>query len=221
MHPEKASDGKIHHVSRKASNESERTEAFLELFDLGTAKGSLEEEVVVFFYFAKAVPPRSATRQLPSISEPAAAKHDSQPITAAAIFTAETTIWTGRPSHYHYFWLWVLGLALTIVGVGLLLILLIFILRARYTYLVTNRRAVLTIGLVIKSSKEVRIGNIRHVNILKRGLSGLFGVGHVLLPSAATDHAEVAFRYVRRPEQIRDIIRRIQDETAAASHERA
>jgi uncharacterized membrane protein YdbT with pleckstrin-like domain len=123
----------------------------------------------------------------------------------------ETTVWTGRPSHWHYFGWWLLGLLLAAVGVGLLIIAWIFVDRARRTYTVTTRKVVIEWGLFAKSSDEVRIADIRSISVRRRGLPGLLGVGDVAFASAATTaDADIVFAAIPDANRIRDLVRKYQ-----------
>ncbi len=124
---------------------------------------------------------------------------------------AEETIWSGHPSHWHYFWAWFWGLVLAVVLVGLFIIAWIYLDRSRRTYIVTSRKVILEWGLFAKSSNEVRIADIRSINVKKSGLLGLLGVGDVEFSSAATDKAEIVFASISGATEVRDLVRKYQD----------
>jgi uncharacterized membrane protein YdbT with pleckstrin-like domain len=122
--------------------------------------------------------------------------------------TPTAPLWTGHPSHWLYFWWWFLGiLLLAAYGAGLLIIAGIFIARARHTYMITSRMIMIETGLVAKSSSEVRIQDIRSINLLKHGIAGLLGVGDLEFSSAATDRAEITFRAIPHAAAVRDRVR--------------
>lgn len=123
----------------------------------------------------------------------------------------EETIWSGHPSHWHYFWAWFWGLVLAVVGIGLLIIGWIYLDRSRRTYTVTNQKVILEWGLFAKSSNEVRIKDIRSINVKKTGLLGLLGVGDVEFSSAASDKAEIIFASISSATEVRDMVRKYQD----------
>ncbi len=60
-------------------------------------------------------------------------------------------------------------------------------------YLITDRRVELVNGLIAKSSREIRIQDIRAINVSRQGILGLFGIGTVEFASAGSDGVEVAF----------------------------
>ena len=123
---------------------------------------------------------------------------------------AEKTVWSGHPSHWHYFWAWFFGILLAVAGVGILIIIWIFIDRARRSYIVTSHKLIIEWGLFAKSSNEIRIKDVRSINVRKRGLVGLLGVGDVEFSSAATDKAEIVFASVADATGIRDLVRKYQ-----------
>ncbi|HEX4330068.1 MAG TPA: PH domain-containing protein [Burkholderiales bacterium] len=132
-------------------------------------------------------------------------------MTSAPESTPTAPLWTGHPSHWHYFWWWLLGiLLLAAYGAGLLVIAGIFIARARHTYMITQRMIMMETGLVAKSSIELRIQDIRSINLIKHGLAGFIGVGDLELSSAATDRAEITFRAIPHASAVRDIVRQQQ-----------
>lgn len=83
--------------------------------------------------------------------------------------------------------------------------------RSRCVYLVTPKRVEVLTGLLSRSSREVRIADIRSINVVQSGLRSLLGVGSVEFSSAATEGIEVAFRNVRRAHRIKELVRRLQD----------
>jgi len=65
-------------------------------------------------------------------------------------------------------------------------------------------------GIVSRVSNEVRIQDIRSINLRKTGLSGLLGIGRVEFSSAATDDADVIFWNTPEAEKVRDLVRSLQ-----------
>lgn len=144
--------------------------------------------------------------------------------------TGETELWTGHASHWLYFWRWVFGILFVCggivglaynrenpsgiigMGAGLLLIVSIFVARARRRYTVTNRRIVFERGLIIKSTNEVRVRDIRSINVAKSIIGGLMGVGTVEFSSAARDDADIIFRGIANADGVRNMVRELQNE---------
>jgi len=126
----------------------------------------------------------------------------------------EEIIWTGHPSHWHYFWAWFWGVILFAAVVGIFIIIWIFVDRSRRTYVVTPTKVMSEWGLWAKSSDEVRIKDIRAIAVRKSGLTGLLGVGNLEFSSAAAADAEIVFSHIPRVTDVRDIVRRYQNEPA-------
>ena len=123
----------------------------------------------------------------------------------------EEIIWSGNPSHWHYFWAWFWGVVLAALLVGFFIISWIYVDRSRRTYTVTSRKVILEWGLLAKSSNEIRIKDIRSINVKKSGLLGLMGVGDVEFSSAASDQAEIVFASISNATEVRDLVRKYQD----------
>lgn len=123
----------------------------------------------------------------------------------------EETRWVGQASQWNYFASWFWGILLLIVGIGFFIILNILVDRARRVYIVTNRKVIYQFGLFAKSTSEVRIQDIRSINVTKRGIAGLMGVGSVEFSSAASDRAEIVFYNIPDADSVRDMVRHFQD----------
>ena len=163
---------------------------------------------------------------------PAAVPSVTRPDAEAANPTAEQRMWSGRPSHWNFFFSWLLALVfigggafclwiyfngtanlpLLIPGpIGILILLYIYIRRARQLYVVTNRKVEIQTGLVVTSSNEIRVKDIRSINVSKHGLLGLIGIGSVEFSSAATDRAEVIFVNIGHADRVRDLVTNLQE----------
>jgi uncharacterized membrane protein YdbT with pleckstrin-like domain len=148
--------------------------------------------------------------------------------------TAEQTLWTGTVSNFHYAGKWLLVVILLAAAVGsfflvlpdlgpilwavraalivvaLLVIGWIQIDRRRRRYAVTNKRVSVEYGIISRTSNEVRIPDIRSINLRKTGITGLLGIGRVEFSSAATDDADVIFWNTPEAEKVRDLVRSLQ-----------
>ena len=101
-----------------------------------------------------------------------------------------------------------LGLSLLVIPVFLAVF---YFERKRRRYFVTTKRVKAEWGLIVKSSAEVRIKDIRATNVVRRGLSGLFGIGTLQFSSASGEGIEVAFQAIRNAQSVKDIVTRLQD----------
>lgn len=148
--------------------------------------------------------------------------------------SAEKTLWTGSVSHWHYAgkWFSILLLLAALVGTfffslsddptiswivrGVLAVAVIALYiwirldRKARTYTITNRRVSVEFGIISKQSNELRIQDIRSINLTTTGVSGLVGIGRLEFSSAASDDADVVFWNVPGAEKLRDMVRSLQ-----------
>lgn len=82
--------------------------------------------------------------------------------------------------------------------------------RTTTTYFVTTRRVEMEFGLVGRNSKEVRIADIRAIDVRQKSYAALLGIGNVDFDSSASPGAEVRFKDVRRPHDIKQLVRQLQ-----------
>ncbi|HEV7406334.1 MAG TPA: PH domain-containing protein [Chthoniobacteraceae bacterium] len=154
----------------------------------------------------------------------------------------EQIIWKGSVSQWHYAGRWLLivlflagavaalihplpfpvpgpTVAAVLAGVALVLLLTVFIDRARRTYTITDHRISTEFGIISKQSNEIRLHDVRSINLTMKGISGIFGIGRLEFSSAATDDAEVVFWNVGGAEGLRDQVRGLQTRGDVANHE--
>jgi len=104
------------------------------------------------------------------------------------------------------------GLAWCVTAAALALLCLAFVALDRMTteYLLTTRRVEIISGLIGRSSKEIRVADIRAVDVTQTGLNALFAVGTVDFYSSAGDEADVCFENISRPHRLKEIVRDLQ-----------
>lgn len=95
---------------------------------------------------------------------------------------------------------------------SLMLLVMIAVGRATRVYLVTEERVEVVWGILGRSSKEVRICDIRSIDVYEKGLKGLLGLGTVDFSSAANAGIEVQFRDTRNAHGIKELVRELQRE---------
>ena len=146
----------------------------------------------------------------------------------------EQVLWTGRVSSLHYTGKWVLILILlaavvasfwfvlpdlglilwaaraALIVIALLIVCWIELDQRRRRYTVTNKRVSVDYGIINRISNEVRISDIRSINLQKTGFTGLLGIGRVEFSSSATDDADVVFWNTPEAEKVRDLVRSLQ-----------
>ena len=101
------------------------------------------------------------------------------------------------------------------VGLSILTFCSIVLTRQLHEYFVTNERVEMDWGLIGRSSKEIRIVDIRAIDVHQGGLLGFFGVGTVDFSSTASTQIEVRFKNVRRPHRIKELVRQMQRRAGA------
>jgi uncharacterized membrane protein YdbT with pleckstrin-like domain len=84
--------------------------------------------------------------------------------------------------------------------------------RSSRDYLITDERVEVIWGLIGRSSKELRIRDIRAIDVRERWFTGLLGLGSVDFSSSANSGVEVVFEYIRRAHAVKELVRRLQRE---------
>ena len=152
----------------------------------------------------------------------------------------ENVLWAGACSRWHYFGHWLFGLLLVgasaagiyfyrgdltpwmpwcyLAPVAVLIVVMAIIAwkRASRRYQITQSRVVVQTGRFVKDSNEIRVQDIRSINVTKNGIGGLIGIGTVEFSSAATDDAEVIFVGIAGADGGRDMVRKLQSPEAAS-----
>lgn len=109
-------------------------------------------------------------------------------------------------------WLYRLDPNLTLAGLALAVAGLVRLSFVRFThdYHIRPRRIELTTGFIARSSREVRIEDIRSINVTCRGILGMFGIGTVDFLTSG-DTPEVSFERVWAARKIKTLVRKLQD----------
>jgi membrane protein YdbS with pleckstrin-like domain len=134
---------------------------------------------------------------------------------------AEEILWEGHANFWRYagqiIWSILIGLIVAAFTLGIGLIIMpfwwwaIYAERKRRKYIVTNKRVKVEFGLFTKSTKEVRIRDIKSINVVKKGMAGLFGIGTLEFSSAGGSGVEVAFEAINNAQKIKDMVADLQD----------
>ena len=95
--------------------------------------------------------------------------------------------------------------------IGPLILLRAVLHRLRTLYLITSVRVEVIEGLLSRSSRELRIADIRAINVTRTGISGLCGIGSITFSSAAGGDDDVVFRRVFGATGLKNLVRRLQD----------
>ena len=114
--------------------------------------------------------------------------------------------------------LFVIGGKYFLVALGASTVTLACVTIARFTHdcFVTDERIEVVWGVVGRSSREIRICDIRSIDVHQSGLKGLLGLGTVDFSSAANAGVEVQFRDIRRAHDLKQLVRQLQKQAAGA-----
>jgi hypothetical protein len=82
--------------------------------------------------------------------------------------------------------------------------------RSTTDYFITSKRVESESGMIGRNSKEVRICDIRAIDVRQEGFAGMIGVGTVDFSSAGGSTVEVQFKNIRSPHKIKKIVRELQ-----------
>lgn len=85
-----------------------------------------------------------------------------------------------------------------------------YVIRSCRDYTVTEERIEVQWGLLGKNSNEVRICDIRSLDVREKGLKGLLGIGTLDVSTAANAGIEVSFQDIRKPHDLKEMIRGLQ-----------
>ena len=83
--------------------------------------------------------------------------------------------------------------------------------RSAHVYVITPRRLEAVHGLVAKDSTEIRVDDVRTINVRRSGLPGLLGVGSIEFSSTG-DAVDVCFADIWGARRLKKLVRRLQDE---------
>lgn len=97
--------------------------------------------------------------------------------------------------------------ALALAAAGLVRLSLV---RYCHDYHIHTRRIESVVGLLARSSREVRIEDIRAINVTCRGLSGMLGIGTIDFHTSG-DAPEIVFQRVWAARRVKALVRRLQD----------
>lgn len=82
--------------------------------------------------------------------------------------------------------------------------------RARWEFRVTTERVEAVRGLLARSHREIRLQDIRAINVESSGVEGLLGVGTLTFSSMGGREDDVVFRGVRGARRLRQLVRELQ-----------
>lgn len=156
--------------------------------------------------------PRSAAPDRPAVTSPR--------------LSPNRLLYAGHPSVLNYplalgalvvgitggLWVYRIDPNLTLAGLALAAAGLVRLSFVRFThdYHIRPRRIEVTTGFIARSSREVRIEDIRSINVTCRGLSGILGIGTVDFLTSG-DTPEISFERIWAARKIKKLVRKLQD----------
>lgn len=94
---------------------------------------------------------------------------------------------------------------------GIATFICITIARSSHDYIVTDERVEYVWGIMGRSSKEVRICDIRSLDVWEKGFKGIvLRLGTLDVSSAGNAGVEVSFRDIRQAHKVKELIRQLQ-----------
>lgn len=114
----------------------------------------------------------------------------------------ERVVCMTHPSAWNYFWTIVFGVILIPAFVGLVMLLYVYVMLKTTAFVVTDKRVVAKTGVFSVNMSEVRIEDIRGVNLRQSLWQRVIGAGTVFVGTAATGGAEIVMNGVASPKQI-------------------
>lgn len=139
-------------------------------------------------------------------------------------------LYLGHPSFFKFTMSWLVVIAGVVGGYFLgphslwgmlagfvlaaLAVIYILLARMAHVYVITPRRVEAVHGLVAKDSTEIRVEDIRTINVRRSGIPGVLGVGTVDFSSTG-DAIDVSFADVWGARRVKRLVRRLQDEIEA------
>lgn len=102
------------------------------------------------------------------------------------------------------------GYALICGLAGIATFICITIARSSHDYIVTEERVEYVWGILGRSSKEVRVCDIRSIDVWEKGIKGWLGLGTLDVSSAGNAGVEVSFRDIRGAHEVKQLVRQLQ-----------
>lgn len=115
--------------------------------------------------------------------------------------SGETPVAVTHPSWWNYFGTVVVGvLLIAAFGLGLLVLLWVHVCVKTTCAVATSKRVIVKSGWLNTRQTEVRIEDIRGVNLSRTIWQRIFGIGDIAIGTAATEGAEIVMKGVTDPE---------------------
>lgn len=81
--------------------------------------------------------------------------------------------------------------------------------RLQYLFIVTSQRVIVRKGIIARNTNEIRLNNIRNLNVRQGAIERILNVGTVIVISAADGGAKVVFTGVQDPHGLKEKIHQL------------
>ena len=122
------------------------------------------------------------------------------------LYMAHPSMWRSSPL---YFLLSVCSIAL--YGLGIIILMIWYIKCKATKFTVTHSQITLEEGLLSKSYNEVRLKDVKNVQLSQSFAERIFGSGTIGIASAGSDGLEIVVSGLPKPKQIRELINKHRD----------
>lgn len=119
-----------------------------------------------------------------------------------SLMPGERVVCVTHPSAWNYFWTIVFGVILIPVLVGLVMLLYVYVMLKTTAFVVTDKRVVAKTGVFSVNMSEVRIEDVRGVNLSQSLWQRIIDAGTVFVGTAATGGAEIVMNGIASPKQV-------------------
>ena len=123
----------------------------------------------------------------------------------------ETEVWSGSPSWVHYLDCHLLGLILLPIVIGVVFILYAELDRRTRIFVVTKKRITTQEGIISRQTNEVRIKDVRSINVKQNCFERMVGIGTIEIGSSGHAGIEARLLGIPSPFEVRDRIRLLMD----------
>ena len=124
-----------------------------------------------------------------------------------SLMSGEEIVYVTHPAAWNFLGLILIGiLLLPVLLIGLFVFLYILIQLKCTVYVVTTKRVVAKGGFISTWRKEVRLSDIRAVQLSNSIWQRIVGLGTIMIGTAATDKAELSIVGVKQSQQVVNMI---------------
>jgi len=98
-------------------------------------------------------------------------------------------------------------LAIALYGLGIIILIIWYIKVKAVRLTVTNQRIEVKRGILRKNTTEIHMSDVRNIRTNQSFFQRIFGVGKIIISSAATGGVEIKVKGIKSPERVKKMIR--------------